>query len=121
MAEETTTEEIKNAGDLLGEIGAIDVDKFIDASQGGIDSVVDKELVILKIAERTSSFDTGDGTFIAVAARPTKKNKNKRTIGFNASGVVMNQLRALEKHFPVKCTIEKVAGKRFNYYQIKQN
>jgi len=121
MGEETEQEEIKNAGDLLGEIGAIDVDKFLDASQGGIDAVVGQELVVLKIAERTSSFDTGDGTFIAVKARPTKKNKNGKTVGFNASGVVMNQLRALEQHFPVRCTIEKVAGKRFNYYQIKQN
>ena len=119
------SEEIPNAVDLLDD-GSVVVDKFYAAEAGGIECILDQDLIIRGLAERNSLFAEGTGMYYTVTADVAKKGKSKGSerIGFNTgSAVLIKQLQQLQGRLPVHATIEKVkakGGSGYYYYQIQQ-
>ena len=108
-------EEVKEASEYLDVLGDVQVDKFY-AGQEQMQKLIGKQLIIRSIYDRTSAYETGDGSFLTVVA-----SMGKKTIGFNTgSQILMRQLRALEEHFPIKTKIaNKVAHSKYTYQTLE--
>ncbi|GAH36893.1 unnamed protein product [marine sediment metagenome] len=114
-----TGEEVQNAQDIIGN-GQIEVDIFYGKDNGGMSKVVNKQIIITNVAERTSSFSNGPGKFYTISGK-AKIGKVVKTIGFNTgSTVLMRELDDVKEYLPVKAKIREVKmSNGFRYFTMQ--